>query len=475
MAKLFTSIRSENKLLKGLICHDDQNSQSTIRNIEKVIAENVNPDCFTSDFRSWLYSAIVSHYHAYSTELTVDLLNQKIVRRYKKEQPISDAKSLLVKILNRPFEQSELEPLIDELKNLQHIRKISETTEDVLQTLRLIKENTAIEVNAAPLLAKLESTIESIKEQNTRERVIEEDAFLNIEHDMDFIRDCHDNPEKYRGIDTGIEPLTLATNGWHGGELITVMGRTGQGKSIVMLNFAYSAWLSGRNIMYVTIEMPILQQKRRLYSRMTTVEYFKMKNAHLLSNEELIYVEEKIKRMKIEHDNVFMILDAPSMCTANFIENRILNFEKSSGKRIELVIIDPIYLMRPNQKDDDPVGAISWDLKLLARKLDVPVINANQINREGHKRHLAGREMDAMDSSSSDRLGQNSDVMLGIFSDEQQWLKMSIVKYRDGKGPTLYLKRKFDVMKIEYDEEYNPHDDIMAQILGQDNTNGDNE
>jgi replicative DNA helicase len=124
--------------------------------------------------------------------------------------------------------------------------------------------------------------------------------------------------------------------------------------------------------------------------------------------------------------------------------------------------------MKPNKKDeDDPVGAISWDLKLLARTLDVPVMCANQINREGHKRHLSGREMDAMDSSSSDRLGQNSDVMLGIFSDEQQWLKLSIVKYRDGKGPTLYLKRKFDVMKVEYDEEYNTHDEIIAQITGQ--------
>lgn len=475
MAKLFTSIRSENKLLKGLICHGDQTSQTTVRNIEKTIYECVNPDCFTSDFRSWLYSTITAHYHAYSTELTLDLITQKIIKRYKKEQPISDAKSLLEKIINRPFEQSELDPLVDEIKNLHHIRKISETTEDVLQSLRSIKENTAIEVSAGPLVAKLESAIEAIKEQNTKERIIEEDAFVNIEDDMAFIRDCHDNPEKYKGIETGIEPLTLATNGWHGGELITVMGRTGQGKSIVMLNFAYSAWLAGHNVMYVTIEMPILQQKRRLYSRMTAVEYFKMKNAHLLSNEELIFIEEKIKKMKVDHDNVFLILDAPSMCTANFIENRILNFEKNTGKPVELIVVDPIYLMRPNQKDDDPVGAVSWDLKLMARKLDVPVIAANQINREGHKRHLSGREMDAMDSSSSDRLGQNSDVMLGIFSDEQAWLKMSLVKYRDGKGPTLYLKRKFDVMKIEYDEEYNPHDDIMAQILGQGNDDDDDE
>jgi len=123
--------------------------------------------------------------------------------------------------------------------------------------------------------------------------------------------------------------------------------------------------------------------------------------------------------------------------------------------------------MRAMVPEEDNVGAVSWDIKTLARKLDVPIICANQINREGHKRHLQGKDMDAMDSASSDRLGQNTDIMLGIISDEQQWLKMSIIKYRDGKGPTLFLKRRFDIMKTEYDEEYNSHDEIIAEITGE--------
>jgi replicative DNA helicase len=464
--KIFTSIRGENKLLKGLICHESQDNQSTVRHIEKVILDSVSPDCFTSDFRGWLYSTIVTHYQAYASALTYDLIYQKIVKRYKKKQAVADARSLLDKILNRTFDSSELSPLIDELVNLQQIRKVSETVEDVLTTLRAIKEGT-VNVSAAPLVTKLERAISDINSQSQKERIIEEDAFSNVDQDMEFIRDCHDNPEKYKGIATGIEPLTLSTGGWHGGDLITVIGRTGQGKSIVMLNFAYSAWEAGNNVLYVSIEMPLLQQKRRLYSRMTGVDYFKVKNAHLLTNEQLIYIEEKVKKLRSERDNVFMILDAPSMCTARFIEQRILNFEKTTGRKIQFVVVDPIYLMKPNEPDDDLVGAVSWDLKLMGRKLDVPVMNANQINREGHKRHLLGKDMDAMDSASSDRLGQNSDIMLGIFSDDNQWLKMSLVKYRDGRGPVLYLKRQFDQMKIEYDPEYNQNEEVMTQITGE--------
>lgn len=479
MAKIFTSIRSENKILKALICNKDNDQFNVVKNIELVTNANVSPQCFTSDFRGWLYSTISSHYFEYSAPITEDFIQEKIIRKYKKPESIADAKALLQKILIRQVESLELAPIVDELKNLYHIRKIFDTTNEVLEQLRSIKEGSA-DVKAATLLRKLEKTIEEINDQSSKERVIEEDAFENIDRDIAEIKDRHDNPEKYRGVDTGIEPLTLATCGWHGGDLITVMGRTGQGKSIVLLNFAYSAWLTGKNVLYVTIEMPILQQKRRLYSRLTGVNYFKFKNADKMSDEELIFISDKIKQVKSERENVFLILDAPSMCNANFIEQRAINFEKTTGKKIELIIVDPIYLMKPNVKiDDDIVGAVSWDLKLLGRKLDVPVINANQINREGHKRHLQGKDMDAMDSSSSDRLGQNSDVMLGIFSDEQQWLKLSIVKYRDGQGPTLYLRRKFDTMTIEYDEEYNQHDEIMAQIMGQpasdDSSDGDDE
>ena len=480
MAKIFTSIRSENKILKALICHKDQDQHEAIKNIELVVNSNISPQCFTSDFRGWLYSTITSHYFEYSAPITEDLLQEKIIRKYKRPESIADAKALLQKILIRQVESLELAPIIDELKNLYHIRKIFDTTNEVLEQLRSIKEGSA-DVKAGPLVRKLEKAIEEINDQSNKERIVEEDAFENIDKDIAEIKDRHDNPEKYRGVDTGIEPLTLATAGWHGGDLITVMGRTGQGKSIVLLNFGYSAWLSGYNVLYVTIEMPILQQKRRLYSRMTGINYFKLKNADLLTDEELMFISDKIKQIKSERENVFLILDAPSMCNANFIEQRVHNFEKSTGKKIDLIIVDPIYLMKPNVKavDDDIVGAVSWDLKLMGRKLDVPVINANQINREGHKRHLQGKDMDAMDSASSDRLGQNSDIMLGIFSDEQQWLKLSIVKYRDGRGPTLFLKRRFDVMKIEYDEEYNQHEEIMAQIMGgptpDDSSDGDDE
>lgn len=467
MAKIFTSIRSENKILKALICSKELNQNEITKNIEIVVDCNVSPQCFTSDFRSWLFSTITSHYFEYTVPITEDLVQEKIIRKYKKAELIADAKALLQKVLVRPVDSMELRPIVDELKNLYHIRKIFDTTNDILEQLRSIKEGSA-DVKAGPLVRKLEKVVEEINDQSNKERIIEEDAFENIDHDIAEIKDRHDNPEKYRGVSTGIEPLTLATGGWHGGDLITVMGRTGQGKSIVLLNFGYSAWLAGFNVLYVTIEMPILQQKRRLYSKMTGVNYFKLKNADLLTDEELEYISEKIKKIKSERENVFLILDAPSMCNANFIETRVNNFEKTTGKKIDLIIVDPIYLMKPNVKavDDDIVGAVSWDLKLMGRKLDVPVINANQINREGHKRHLQGKDMDAMDSASSDRLGQNSDVMIGIFSDEQQWLKMSLVKYRDGRGPTLFLKRRFDIMSVEYDEEYNQHDEIMAQIMG---------
>ena len=90
------------------------------------------------------------------------------------------------------------------------------------------------------------------------------------------------------------------------------------------------------------------------------------------------------------------------------------------GKKADLLIIDPIYLMTPSdRKTDDPVGVISWDLKLLARGRDIPVIAASQFNRESHKRHLQGKDVDSVDAAFTDKLGHNTDIMIGITGDKE--------------------------------------------------------
>lgn len=447
---MFKSPATENKLLRGLI-KSDQVLDTT--NVNKAQSAGLSADCFTSDFRSWLYSTIVKYSSKYAVCITDDICKQRIAKKYRTSESINDSMSLFSKIMSCKFDNDELEALVDDVKkraNLRHVTSLSLSVAEKLKDM----ESGAVEFDDQPILNEITNVIDRINHASMEERIIEENAFLNVKADMDILRDLRDHPEKYKGITTGIEPLDIATNGWHGGELITVIGRTGQGKSIVLLNFATAAWRAGYNVMYVTIEMPIEQQKRRLHSKLTGTPYQKFKDPQSFSDEEMDAVEARLEELNAELKNELVFLDAPSLCTAKFIEKRVHNWQKKTGKKIELLVVDPIYLMQANEKDDDNVGAVSWDLKLLARKLDIPIINANQINREGHKRHQAGKEIDAMDSANSDKLGQNSDVMLGIFSDDELWVKMTIVKYRDGNGPVMFLRRNYDRMSVDYDPDY---------------------
>ena len=131
-------------------------------------------------------------------------------------------------------------------------------------------------------------------------------------------------------------------------------------------------------------------------------------------------------------------------------------------KTVDLLIVDPIYLMKPiDSKTDDPVGTISWDLKILARKMDFPVLAASQFNREGGRRHQHGKQVDTMDAAFTDKLANNCDNMIGILGDDE-FARLSFPKTRDSNITDLFLTKRFDRMKFIYDPKQTEDDELYG-------------
>jgi len=229
--------------------------------------------------------------------------------------------------------------------------------------------------------------------------------------------------------------------------LIIVLGRPGAGKSVLLLNFGYNAFRNRYNIIYVTIEMPFEQQKGRLYSLITGTDYRSIKTAENLSDETIDMIEKRLKEEKEKHSNYFWFIDAPQNCDVSFLESRILSFESVSRQKADLVIVDPIYLMKPSMKTEDHVGVVSWDLKLLARKMNFPILCASQFNREAHKRHQHGKQADTADAAFSDKLGNNCDIMMGITGDKDE-TRLQFAKARDSLAETVFLEKQLNCMRF---------------------------
>ena len=296
----------------------------------------------------------------------------------------------------------------------------------------------------------IDDNVSKIIVANSRMKIQEENIYENLDDDLSKMRERREFPERYKGIPSGFPPIDMMTSGWLPGELILVLGRPGQGKSILLLNFGYHAYLERKNVVYVTVEMSLEQQKRRFFSMSTGIKYDKIKNPDLMDEQEFQLFEEVVRQKASEQKSFFHFIDAPNNCDSAFLESRILNLENSTGKKVDLLLVDPLYLIKPSDRESkDVVGSISMDLKLLARGLHLPVIAASQFNRESHKRHQHGKSVDTMDAAFSDKLGFNTDIMMGMTGDEYE-TRLTFPKGRDFKVSEVFLEKDHACMRFIY-------------------------
>jgi len=460
-AKPFVDVSLELRVLRLLVFDNDFDNKSNIdeinSNISHIIFLGLSKDIFTSDFKQWVYEKIIENFVSFSECISKNFLYEELKNKYTQIETFEQKKIILDKVFNNKFESKTFKPILEKLKEKFLYRSILDLNVSVNEQLK--RDFLDNKHEALAIAQQVQDSVAKLIVTSNQFKVIEEDIFQDIDRDVALLKAKKENPNDFKGIPSGFEKLDKATGGWRPGEFILVLGRPEQGKSILLLNFAHYAYIMGYNIVYVTIEMPLAQQRNRFLSISTRTLYQKFKSPHLMSDEEIMMVEKKMREMKSEHKNYLWFIDAPQNCNTQFIDSRITALENVTGKKIDMLVVDPVYLMAPSdKKSPDPVGTISWDLKLIARARSVPVIGASQFNRESHKRHLGGTDVDSMDAAFTDKLGYNTDMMIGITGDKETAC-LYFPKSRDSQLKKMYFIKNFDVMRFEYD---NRVDEEMA-------------
>lgn len=205
-----------------------------------------------------------------------------------------------------------------------------------------------------------------------------------------------------------------------GGKLITLAGRPGSFKSACMLHIASYAAHHGCPFGIISLEM---------LAREIGERYTKMGGKPDVP----IYINDKAQAL-------------PD------IEAQIIQWRHQQG--IAAVAVDYLGLMHyeaPKQmRRDEVIGVMTRRLKLLAMRLDIPIIMLAQLNRENEKQ---GRRPILSDLRESGNIEQDSDVVLFLHRyerDGRDEFLMSIAKQRG--GPTglidLYIDApRFRVME----------------------------
>ena len=240
-------------------------------------------------------------------------------------------------------------------------------------------------------------------------------------------------------VKTGFPELDKIIGGWdRKEELATIIARTNQGKSWILLKTALAAAEQGLNVGLYSGEM----SEDKVGYRIDTL-YSHISNGALTHGSDSVlndykrHIDNLSKSIK-GHIRVFTPEKNDGLAGVTALRGFI---EKED---LDMLCIDQHSLMSDDRHARTPVekaANISRDLKTLQVLKKIPIITVSQMNRE---KTDDGR-IDTVQIAQSDRIGQDSTIVIG-FSQKDKVLTMSLIKSRDSSNGAV-IKYAIDLDK----------------------------
>lgn len=243
--------------------------------------------------------------------------------------------------------------------------------------------------------------------------------------------------------DTGYGKLDAMLKGMWGGELIILAARPAVGKSAFALSIAESVAKSGKTVQFYSLEMEDVEVGERSIARHTTRLTMNEIIDRNLGGE--AYPPKVLDEMQEDAARAYLeILKLPIYIddSPNVKPSKV-RAQALTQRGLGLIVVDYGGLMSADRRYDSrnlELGAISRDLKNIAKELKVPVLMLGQLNRGvGDEQKPTLREL-----RDSGELEQNANkcVFLWNINKDDGLVGVSVAKNR--KGRTGELVMKFD-------------------------------
>lgn len=242
------------------------------------------------------------------------------------------------------------------------------------------------------------------------------------------------------GIPTDIKHLDFHWDGLVNGRIAVVLGRPGDAKSYFMSKLEWAAIKRKYRVLKFSPEMNAREHRCRLHTLASFDPYTKQalglerafRNRALMTGIGYpIKPYQKFCQWLEEECGEVILLTANNRggkMTTGFIESKIDDIAP------DLVIVDPIYDLRPPRRRDNPVwevGDIADRLAQLAEHFDLPFVVTNQAHRQGAERGDAPHKDK---SFGSDIPVQRGDYVIGLKNiEDENRLIVRCSKSRFGK------------------------------------------
>ena len=252
------------------------------------------------------------------------------------------------------------------------------------------------------------------------------------------------------GVDTGFATVNDRTGGVHPGDLWITAARLGGGKTWLLTKMATEAVVSGKRVVFVSLEQTKAQITFRLHTMLANRFGYSLKNRELMSgvNLDLNYYRGFLADLPSRVNGEFYVLD-PS-------RGRVNPYTLSSIiERLEpdIVFVDYITLMQKESDEWQGVAKLSAECKEVALTHHTPIVAAAQINRLGE----GGKKPPGVDKlAQSDSIGQDADVVITMRKFSNKARQLLLAKNRSGSDDIVFYA-EFDpdegrFNEIDYEE-----------------------
>ena len=277
------------------------------------------------------------------------------------------------------------------------------------------------------------------------------------------------------GLTTGWTDFDrILDGGMNFGELHIFAGQSGAGKSIWLQNLALNMSEQGLNVVYMTLELGeemISQRIDAMNTGFSTGEVMRRMDD----------VDAIVKRLG-QKNGMIMIKEIPAESTTNDIKAYLKELEIQMEVRPDVLIIDYLDLVAPNNKRIDVSNLfikdkfVSQELRAMAREGLGPdhkllCLTASQLNRqatdeeEHNQAHIAGgkSKIDAADGFYS--------IHTSLAMREKGMYKLQFLKTRNSTGAGRIIPFGYNMTSMRIsDYQGDPQDaeevDIFSQIAG---------
>jgi replicative DNA helicase len=435
---------------KDQVLHVEKRFLSYLFNDKKYIAMSLGKITKNHLINTYMiYSLLVGYFQHYKGIITDEIVDIMFQKKNLSVDQVVNYKTIITEVrMDSINDDAEFEAIIEELNEYRKRREYLNIAEKIIETNPIdcpTDKLDDMEKNIKDQIVSLTAEASDVRKEGTIK-----DSVSDRKSYYEFIKA---NPEAIKVIRTGFNTIDIAEGGFRPGELVYVIGRKGDGKSVLLLNIGHNAWKQGENVILFSLEISKEDYERRFDARAAGISSNGLKRGNLTEQEELAYKDylDKLSQGLTpdgQRAGIFYVVDVPAGCTPAFIDSKVDAVEQLLGVKFGVIITDYAGIMQPNipvEQKRHEQGQIALDLKRIARTRNSVVISAAQMSRKGREEDKA----DTAHVAESDQVADHIDWGIAIRSISDTTGKIESFKTRDAAPFEFHFTKRYSCMKIE--------------------------